>query len=109
MASFRRFVERLEPANDREKLEPFSPDLGFHLVDHHPTRSVRRPEHESPSTRLVRLGTASNPGQERRAVRLADYREGHWSRSDEFEDYVGWFIDRGIRLRRAINAFLAVR
>lgn len=53
--------------------------------------------------------TFEDPGQERRAVRLADYREGHWSRSDEFEDYVGWFIDRGIRLRRAINAFLAVR
>ena len=47
-----------------------------------------------------------DPGQERRAVRLAEYREGHWSRSDEFEDYVNWFIDCGIRMRRAIDAFL---
>jgi transcriptional regulator with XRE-family HTH domain len=51
--------------------------------------------------------TFEDPGQERRAVRLAEYREGHWSRSDEFEDYVAWFIDRGIRMRRAIEAFLA--
>ena len=50
--------------------------------------------------------TFEDPGQERRAVRLAEYREGHWSRSDEFEDYVAWFIDRGIRMRRAIEAFL---
>ena len=48
-----------------------------------------------------------DPGLERRAVRLAEYREGHWSRSDEFEDYVAWFIDRGIRMRRAIDAFLS--
>ena len=47
-----------------------------------------------------------DPGQERRAVRLAEYREGHWSRSGEFEDYVNWFIDCGIRMRRAIDAFL---
>jgi len=47
-----------------------------------------------------------DPGQERRAVRLAEYREGHWSRSDEFGDYVAWFIDCGIRMRRAIEAFL---
>jgi transcriptional regulator with XRE-family HTH domain len=51
--------------------------------------------------------TFEDPGQERRAVRLAEYREGHWSRSDEFEDYVAWFIDRGIRMRRAIDAFLS--
>jgi transcriptional regulator with XRE-family HTH domain len=51
--------------------------------------------------------TFEDPGQERRAVRLAEYRDGHWSRSDEFEDYVAWFIDRGIRMRRAIEAFLA--
>ena len=47
-----------------------------------------------------------DPGQERRAVRLAQYREGHWSRSDEFADYVAWFIDCGIRMRHAIDAFL---
>jgi transcriptional regulator with XRE-family HTH domain len=50
--------------------------------------------------------TFEDPGQERRAVRLAEYREGHWSRSDEFDDYVNWFIDCGIRMRRAIDAFL---
>jgi transcriptional regulator with XRE-family HTH domain len=50
--------------------------------------------------------TFEDPGQERRAVRLAEYREGHWSRSDEFGDYVIWFIDCGIRMRRAIDAFL---
>ena len=49
-----------------------------------------------------------DPGQERRAVRLAQYREGHWSRSDEFADYVTWFIDCGIRMRRAIDAFLLI-
>jgi transcriptional regulator with XRE-family HTH domain len=47
-----------------------------------------------------------DPGQERRAVRLAEYRDGHWSRSDEFGDYVNWFIDCGIRMRRAIDAFV---
>ncbi|MCL1587359.1 MAG: DUF4268 domain-containing protein, partial [Actinomycetia bacterium] len=29
--------------------------------------------------------TFEDPGQERRAVRLAEYREGHWSRSDDFD------------------------
>jgi transcriptional regulator with XRE-family HTH domain len=47
-----------------------------------------------------------DPGQERRAVRLAEYREGHWSQSDEFGEYVNWFIVCGIRMRRAIDAFL---
>ena len=47
-----------------------------------------------------------DPGQERRAVRLAEYRDGHYSRHDEFEDYVQWFVDRGVRLRRAIEAFI---
>jgi hypothetical protein len=47
-----------------------------------------------------------DPGQERRAVRLAEYREGHWSQPDEFGEYVNWFIDCGIRMRRAIDAFL---
>jgi len=50
--------------------------------------------------------TFEDPGQERRAVRLAEYREGHWSNSDEFGEYVAWFIDCGIRMRRAIDAFL---
>ena len=50
--------------------------------------------------------TFEDPGQERRAVRLAEYRDGHWSRSDESESYVAWFIDCGIRMRRAIEAFL---
>jgi transcriptional regulator with XRE-family HTH domain len=50
--------------------------------------------------------TFEDPGQERRAVRLAEYRDGHWSRSDDFDDYVNWFIDCGIRMRRAIDAFL---
>jgi transcriptional regulator with XRE-family HTH domain len=48
-----------------------------------------------------------DPGQERRAVRIADYRDGHYSRSDEFESYVEWFVDRGVRLRRAIDAFVS--
>jgi transcriptional regulator with XRE-family HTH domain len=50
--------------------------------------------------------TFEDPGQERRAVRLAEYREGHWSRSDDFGDYVNWFIDCGTRMRRAIDSFL---
>ena len=50
--------------------------------------------------------TFEDPGQERRAVRLAEYRDGHWSNSNEFGDYVNWFIDCGIRMRRAIEAFL---
>jgi transcriptional regulator with XRE-family HTH domain len=52
--------------------------------------------------------TFEDPGQERRAVRLVEYREGHWSRSDEFGEYVNWFIDCGIRMRRAVDAFLVV-
>jgi transcriptional regulator with XRE-family HTH domain len=50
--------------------------------------------------------TFEDPGQERRAVRLAEYRDGHWSRSDEFGEYVDWFIDCGTRMRRAVEAFL---
>jgi len=50
-----------------------------------------------------------DPGRDRRAVRIAEYREGHISRSDEYEDYIDWFIDRGIRMRRAIDAFVAQR
>ncbi len=48
-----------------------------------------------------------DPGRERRAVRIAEYRDGHVSRTEEYEEYVDWFIDRGIRLRKGIDAFLA--
>ena len=48
-----------------------------------------------------------DPGRERRAVRIAEYRDGHISRTDEFDDYVDWFIDRGIRMRRALEVYLA--
>jgi hypothetical protein len=47
-----------------------------------------------------------DPGRERRAVRIAEYRDGHISRSDEYDDYIEWFIDRGIRTRRALEAYL---
>jgi len=46
-----------------------------------------------------------DPGRERRAVRVAEYREGHISRGDEFEEYVNWFIDRGISLRSALGGY----
>ena len=48
-----------------------------------------------------------DPGRERRAVRIAEYRKGHISRTDEFDDYIEWFIDRGIRTRRALERFQA--
>ncbi|HZJ47769.1 MAG TPA: DUF4268 domain-containing protein, partial [Acidimicrobiia bacterium] len=48
-----------------------------------------------------------DPGRERRAVRIAEYRPGHISRTDEFDEYVEWFIDRGIRTRRALESFQA--
>ena len=48
-----------------------------------------------------------DPGRERRAVRIAEYRDGHISRSEEFGDYIEWFIDAGLRLRRAIDAYIA--
>ena len=47
-----------------------------------------------------------DPGRERRAVRIAEYREGHISRSHEYDEYIAWFIDRGTRTRNAINAYL---
>jgi transcriptional regulator with XRE-family HTH domain len=50
-----------------------------------------------------------DPGRDRRAVRIAEYREGHISRSDEFDDYIDWFIDRGACMRTAIEGYLAVR
>ena len=39
-------------------------------------------------------------------MRIAEYREGHISRSDEYDEYIAWFIDRGTRTRNAINAYL---
>ncbi len=48
-----------------------------------------------------------DPGRERRAVRIAEYRNGHISRTEEFEDYVEWFIDRGIRMRKALEVYNA--
>lgn len=50
-----------------------------------------------------------DPGRERRAVRIADYRDGHISRTHEWNDYIEWFVDRGERARRAIEAFEAKR
>jgi transcriptional regulator with XRE-family HTH domain len=47
-----------------------------------------------------------DPGRERRAVRIAEYRDGHISRSEEYGDYIEWFIDAGLRLRRAIEAYM---
>jgi len=44
-----------------------------------------------------------DPGDERRAVRIAEYRDGHISREDEHDDYVAWFVDRGERMRRALG------
>lgn len=48
-----------------------------------------------------------DPGRERRAVRVAEYREGTISRSEEYPEYVAWFIDRGIRMRRALEEYAA--
>ena len=50
-----------------------------------------------------------DPGRERRAVRIAEYRDGHISRSHEYDEYIDWFIDRGARMRSAIEAYLSVR
>lgn len=50
-----------------------------------------------------------DPGRERRAVRIAEYREGHISRTDEWSDYIEWFIDRGSAARRAIDAYLGTQ
>jgi len=48
-----------------------------------------------------------DPGRERRAVRIAEYRDGHISRSHEYDEYIDWFIDRGASMRGAIEAYLA--
>ena len=44
-----------------------------------------------------------DPGEERRAVRIAEYRNGHISKEDEHREYVRWFVDRGERMRRALK------
>ena len=44
-----------------------------------------------------------DPGEERRAVRIAEYRKGHISKEDEHREYVRWFVDRGERMRRALK------
>ncbi len=49
-----------------------------------------------------------DPGRERRAVRIAEYRDGYISRTDEHGDYIEWFIDAGLRMRRAITGYLAI-
>jgi len=43
----------------------------------------------------------------RRACRIADYSEGDVSNGDEFDRYVDWFFDSGVRLRRALEAAAA--
>ncbi len=50
-----------------------------------------------------------DPGQERRAVRIAEYRDGHISHTHEFDEYIDWFIDRGASMRRAIEAYLSAK
>ena len=47
-----------------------------------------------------------DPGRERRAVRIAEYREGHISRSHEYDEYIAWFIDRGARMRRGLARYV---
>ena len=50
-----------------------------------------------------------DPGQERRAVRIAEYRDGHISHTHEFDEYIDWFIDRGTGMRGAIDAYLSAK
>ena len=47
-----------------------------------------------------------DPGRERRAVRIAKYRDGHISHPDKFGEYIEWFVDHGIRMRRALEAYV---
>lgn len=47
-----------------------------------------------------------DPGPGRRAVRIAEYRSGHIKRTDEHGDYIEWFIDAGLRMRRAVGVFV---
>jgi len=47
-----------------------------------------------------------DPGRERRAVRIAEYRDGHISRTERFAEYVDWFIDRGQKMRSALDQVL---
>jgi transcriptional regulator with XRE-family HTH domain len=50
-----------------------------------------------------------DPGRERRAVRIAEYRDGHISRGHEYDEYIDWFIDRGASMRGAIKLYLTNR
>jgi transcriptional regulator with XRE-family HTH domain len=47
-----------------------------------------------------------DPGRERRAVRIAKYRDGHISHPDKYDEYIEWFVDHGIRMRRAMDAYV---
>ena len=47
-----------------------------------------------------------DPGRERRAVRIAKYRDGHISHPDNYDEYIEWFVDHGIRMRRALDAYV---
>lgn len=49
-----------------------------------------------------------DPGRERRAVRIAEYRDGYIKSADEHGDYIEWFIDAGLRMRRAIARYLKI-
>lgn len=49
-----------------------------------------------------------DPGNQRRAVRIAEYRDGHIKRTDEHGDYIEWFIDAGLRMRRSIAAYIEI-
>lgn len=50
-----------------------------------------------------------DPGSERRAVRIAEYREGHISLEEEHAEYVAWFVDRGERMREALRSVEELR
>jgi Domain of unknown function (DUF4268) len=41
---------------------------------------------------------------DRRACRIADYGHGDVSNGEQFDRYIDWFFDTGIRLRQAIDA-----
>jgi len=42
-------------------------------------------------------------GPARRAVRIAEYRDGHIRAEDHHDDHIDWFINRGQRLRHTIE------
>ena len=55
----------------------------------------------SNAERAVRLGLRASCG--------LSLRDGHISRSDEYDDYIEWFIDRGISARNALNTYRNAR